>query len=227
MKKIKYIVILIISLICCGCSVDYNVTINEDMTVNETLYIKEVGNDFNEEERKNYLDSLKTKYGAYYDISLIADTNYTYVFERKYYSYNDYKNSTLITDEFGTVDLSLLSSRVNLIIKTDNEKCESILYNGDMDDQIELNVNFHIPFKVINSNAEDVVGNTYKWYYDINKCDNDIELSFSNNTLVSETGEMTVVEDNTWKGDLLYLLVGVVIIGLLVFWLNKTKKNES
>ena len=38
-KKIKYIVISVLLLLVTGCSGNYNVKINEDMSVNEELYL--------------------------------------------------------------------------------------------------------------------------------------------------------------------------------------------
>ena len=82
-KKIKYIVISVLLLLVTGCSGNYNVKINEDMSVNEELYLTienkeglyqktlKIFNDNNVKEKDYEVvlsdDNLKITYNASYN----------------------------------------------------------------------------------------------------------------------------------------------------------------
>lgn len=230
MKIIKKIIIICIIFLLAGCSVDYDLTINEDNSVNEKVIASENTNRMmaltNQKEQQsiNYLYNIYK--GNRNDVNLITknqngDTIITAVYS--YPSIDDYV-SNFSSDLFENINITKKDGIVTLVLnqkkKIDKSSSKSLIYD-------DVTINIHIPFKIVESNADSSIGDTYKWVinkdtdlkqikisYDENKQKNKIHLKIKDKTLNINYG----------------LVIGSVII-LLVFlfiafiFVNNKKNN--
>ena len=145
MKKIKIFIFLCLILLLSGCSVEYDLTLNDDLTVSEKvnyLYdmFKRNGEDITLTSREDEYNTYATAITSHDDINDYASKFSSDVFD----NINVTKDGNIIT--FSAEQKELLSSDTNY----------SLLYD-------DITVNITIPFEVTSNNADKVNGNTYTW----------------------------------------------------------------
>ena len=231
MKIIKKLILICIIFLLAGCSVEYDLTINEDNSVNEKVVAKENTNKMmaltNQKENQsiNYLYNIYR--GNRNDVNLITkkqdkDTITTAVYN--YSSIDDYV-SNFSSDLFDDIIFEKKDGVVTLILNQkkslDKQSSKSLIY----DDVI---INIHIPYKVVESNADVSLPDTYRWKinentglkqikisYDENKQKNKINLKIKNKTFNINYG----------------LVIGSVIIILVFLFVSfifiNNKKNNT
>lgn len=230
MKKIKIFIFLCSILLLSGCSVEYNLTLNDDLTVSEKVVAiertkrmealtKQKG-----EQAVNYLYNMFKRDDE--DITLTSrDDDYnTYATAiTSYEDINDYaskfssdvfdnvnvtKDGNIIT--FSTEQKELLSSDTNY----------SLLYD-------DITVNVTIPFEVTSNNADKVTGNTYTWNIKKNTDYKTIEFAYKEGN--KEDKVNINVNDETYNIQYgVIITVGLVIIigSIVLFVYIKNKKNN-
>ena len=187
MKKLKYLVLILMIFLFSGCSGSYNLTFNKDLTVEEKL-------DVLIENKENYYEKTIQMFEkaeideSEYNVKVI-DEKVSVVYEHKYRSFSDYYlNSKLYKTLFE--DIEFKKDKTGMKINTesyfklnDNEN-EDIINSYDIED---LKINIKLPFYVEKNNADKVKDDTYTW--DINKKDTykniNLEYSFKNDRLQS------------------------------------------
>lgn len=173
MKKIVFLLLSIILIT--GCSVKYNLTINEDLTIEETAKLTGTNEFFANYYKTTKKNVIKTMLETYqdtlsengYDYKLIEDkTPYVNV-TKKHNSIGDFsKNSVLFNDYFDEVKYT-----ENGNIK----KLETVGFNPNNPDNPErfdikeLEIVITCPYKVNNHNAQKVNAGTNTYYYALNE----------------------------------------------------------
>ena len=231
MKNKKIILLILVMLLFSGCTVKYDLFINEDLTVNERVTASEGSN------------SLKTKTGR--EPKTVADTLYNfYKIDGVKYSFSTVENSNSITSTASTsfntledyqeyftsdivkgVNVTRDGDYITIEYKQDvplqKYSSKSLLY-----DQIE--VNLEVPFKVIEHNADSVKRNTYTW--NIYKDGNLKEIKIKFNT--KETNGSKVFNFGFFEINVKYtvlVVVGIVLVLLTivtVVYINNKKNNR-
>lgn len=189
MKKILLLCLMI--LLCAGCQAQYNITINEDLTVNETLQATE-GSDFFARYPKSstgrvvgfilepHLDTLNENN---YIVDNIVTTNKGgAIVKKKFKSLEEYKDSSILTSQFTkNLTYSKNGSAVTLSAKGKFSKEEQ---NQDVIAIDTGSISITVPFKVTNHNADEVVDNVYTWNFGENDIDErEIKMTFDSSKI--------------------------------------------
>lgn len=234
--KNKIIICLITIMLLTGCTANYNVTINKDLTVEENFEV--IGDDrfkltsgytedsmysalketYSELITEGDLDDIKTK---------IVNNNLTITSNIKYNNLNDFANSKYIKKIYKD-GLKVSTDRSVVSITSINELDNFWLFvNGMEEDPLinKLKVSIKIPYEVISNNATSVdkKTNTFTWEYDFQDYDKSIEITFDKNKEFIygvDTKKVT-------KYIVYIILLGLVIFAIYKVYKNKNKKNNK
>ena len=208
-----------------GCSVKYNVVINEDLTLNEEAKLTGTDEFFSNYYKTTKTNVLKTMIEIYGDI--LSDKNYTYELvedttpyvkvNKKYDSVKDYvDNSILFNDYFDEVNYTEDGNirRIETIGFNDNDPDNPERFNIK-----ELEISITSPFKVKNHNAKNINKNTNTYYYQLNS---------KNDKIILEYDISRRYNPNTDK-ILMIIVCALIIIAswLAILILNKKSKKNS
>jgi hypothetical protein len=231
MKNKKIILLMLVTLLFSGCSVKYNLYINDDLSVNEKITASENSKSLRTntgETPKTAANSLFELYkidGVNYSFSIVEkETNTTGMASTSFKSleeYEDYFKSDIIKE----VNISKKDSYITLDFKQDVALSEyasrSLIYD-------DIEVNIEIPFKVTENNADSIDGNTYTWNITKDGKLKDIKVTFNTN----ETRNSRIIDLGFFKINVKYsiaLAVGIVLILLviaLIVYINNKKNNR-
>ena len=175
MRKIKFILLILLVFIITGCSGNYNLTFNKDLSINEELNIL-IDNSNNAYERT--LDLLKKAEidPDKYEIMIDKD-KVKIVYKETYTSFeNYYLNSKLYRSLFENIeyekDNTGMSINTKSRFKLNDKNNQSIINAYDIDN---FKINLSIPFNVTENNADSIKDNTYTW--DLNNSDTYKEIN--------------------------------------------------
>ncbi len=233
----KKIILLILLLITTGCSVDYEMIINEDNTASENITIKaeneeetsEIENDpwpikvyYSDPDSGEYPEKLEGV--AYYNEEKMIENNYfqkklSYMYEsEKYYDSNVIKNcyeKFYFTKNSKENTLTLSTSPIFLCMEN---------YPNLNNVNIKITVNK----KVTSHNASNVNGNTYNWNITRENYETSgIILTFEDNiNKKNEEESKPQVQEKNLNGIIIALIsIGVFIIFIIGIFIYKIKNN--
>ncbi len=227
MKKLKIFIFLCLVLLLSGCSVEYDLTLNDDFTVSEKVVATEKTKRMEAltkqkgKQAVNYLYNMFKRNGE--DITLTSrDDDYnTYATSHDDINYYASKFSSDVFDNvnvtkdgniitFSTKQKELLSSDTNY----------SLLYD-------DITVNVTIPFEVISNNADKVNGNTYTWNIKKDSDYKTIEFSYKEGNKKDEVNINVNNETYNIHYGVIIVIGLVIIIGSIVLFVYiKNKKNN-
>jgi hypothetical protein len=231
MKKNKIILLILVTLLFSGCTVNYSLYINDDLSVNESVTASENSYDLKTttgQDPKVAASSLYDLYkikGVKYDISTVSD---------------DSETSSVVTSSFDSLEdyqEHFKSDIVNEVSVTNKDGIITIEYKQDVPlteyaskaliyDSIEVNI--EVPFKVTKHNADSVKGNTYTWNIKKDGELKDIKITFnSKETNLSKKINILGFFEINIKYSVLFV-VGLIVIALAIVGLvyRKSKKNN-
>lgn len=249
----KKVIFLVISLfLLTGCTVHYNLSINYNNIIE---YVVLQNSDVAISD--DMFSTINDDYGIYYNIDYDFDpeeclesTCPTYIDDsfgasHIYSSFEEYCESKVIKDFFGDFKVSQ-NNTVYFLTATPNTQLKGILedVNYIKAPVDEILINILVPYKVIESNADQVNGNTYTWTYNKDNLDKVLTISYTtdgdsgqivdndfnnnvNNNVDNNTsnnqGNKTINSSNYvfW-----IILFGILIV-VGVFVLKKMKNNDS
>ena len=205
-KFIKIIIISSLILLFTGCSGNYNLTINEDLSVEEELDIS-ISNDNNLYEKTLNIFETNNIDNDKYNVAKVDDKiriNY----KDKFSSIEDYiLNSKLYNQLFDNIkynkngDMISLSTKENLRLKNSN----NILNGTNLNDLDVIQVNITNPFKVTNTNSDINDEKTYTW--SIKNSDVEKEISMNFNTVLNAFPYRAVI-----VGSMIFIIVSRIRI---------------
>lgn len=222
----KKIVILIIALfLVTGCSVKYNVVINEDLSVEEEAKLagtEDLYKIYYKTTKKHVLENLlNLQKDALdennYHYELIEDNEPYVIVNKKYDSVKEYiDNSKLFNDYFDEIKYT---EDKNI------RKIETIGYNEDDVDNPErfvvekLEIAITSSYVVKNHNAKDVNKTTNTYYYELDDENNKILLEYDISKKFNPNGELM-------QKLVIAFIIIVVIWVTVVILTKKSKKNN-
>lgn len=236
-KVLKIISLLFISFVLTGCSVEYNLIINEDKTVTEKIEITDLISNFESKgfniSLNDYLDTLiesyeKDKDFKNYDITKILDnTVYGIQFNTTYNSISEYIDSVKKYDHIiGNINTSNKNNRYS--ISTDGVWGSGIFRPDDGSNRLldtVVNVKVQSYYDIIDSNAHQVYENTntYEWMFDSSNYENGIiEISFDDNVLVNNNEVSNFTSNNIFL-----IIILIVVSAVFIFiWINRRRSNK-
>lgn len=249
MKRFKILVILLITYFLTGCTVSYNLNINEDSIKEETIInmnsdeYTEFSSNKDNEYINMYVDDENNTAEEGASLPLPNVTYYTFKKNNNAYTatytgnfnLNNYKRSSIRSMGFQTVKLYKKDNK--LIIKSSTE------FTFPYDNISEVVINITSPYTVSYSNADSVNGNTLTWRinetnakykfisaeYNTNK--DDTTDNSTNNDVDNNSSNIDKTDDNKKIDYKLVLMISglVILVGFMVFLvlLFKYKKTNS
>lgn len=231
MKNKKIILLILVMLVFSGCSVKYNLNINEDLSVNEKIIASENTTSLKiktGQEPKVAANSLYDSYkikGVKYNISTTSNnretTSNVSTSFKSLDDYVDYFESDIIKE----VNITEKDGYITLEYKQDVPLTEyssrSLVYDS-------IEVNLIIPFKVTENNADKVNGNTYTWNIKKDGKLKDIKITFNKNETNSskKINFFGFFEINVKYSVLFICGIVLLIILILLVVYTKNKKNN-
>ena len=214
MKKIKYLFLIIIVLLFSGCSGNYNLTFNKDLSVTEEL------NAFIENDSDNYDRTYKLIEEAGlneedYEVIVISD-EVKIVYKKKYDSFEEYYlDSKLYKMLFENIEYTKdnvgMSINTKSNLKLDDKDNQNIINSYDMDD---FKINIKVPsFVVKKNNADSVKDDTYTWT--LNSDDTYKEISIKYDYKQGGVGSIIML-----------VLIGIASTIIIVYVVHTILKNK-
>ena len=214
MKRFKKIYIFILIILLTGCSGNYDVNINKDLSVEENLTLSIENNISNYEKTLKIFDENKID-KKNYSIKRKADEieiNYN----KKYDSIDEYiLNSKIYKQMIDSIDYNKTNKYVDIYIdqyiknKTENDE----FITGNINDVDFLQINIKTPYNVIFTNAETSNENVYSWTIDKNTTRKKILLQFS-----SKDKGISIPQ---------IIILSVLCITILIFVFNIVRKYKN
>lgn len=216
-KKIKYIVISVLLLLVTGCSGNYNVKINEDMSVNEELYLTIENKEGLYQKTLKIFNDNNVKEKDYEVV--LSDDNLKITYNASYNSIEEYiLNSKVYHQLIDNIELNKSNNYVDLYV---NEKLKlsnlNMKQNGtNLTDLDVLQVNIENPFEVNFSNAELVTDNVYTWTIKNGDIEKKIQMQFKPSLNIFPYRQVIVLS---------VVIICFVIIGVSIY--IRYKKSQK
>ena len=240
----KKIVLLLLMFLTVGCSAKYDLTINNNKITEELTLTSEIEDVMNKERYYNefldeypvftddeflyYAPTQKIKGVKYYQKDIV-ENDYGYVATYKAnYNFEQYKKSRIFDMAFKVKYASLDKDIYSIYA----ESLKIFKANNNLDyKQVNINLKNH---EVINSNAHQIIGNTYTWNFNKNDVST-IELEFkekrviSNIPIIDNNNNQIENNDNSISlQDLLIITISIcsffVVLVLIIIFHNKKAK---
>ena len=239
MKSIGKIFLIVFGLLFTGCTINYNITVKSDSTIDEKISIVESNTTLKNSGYtiEEIVDSKITSYS-----SEIENNNFTYktnigknntkvVLSSKNKSMEEFIKFPYFTKMFNGADIIEDGNKYSF--KTNGKYNQSGLFydlSGIVDDGFVDTININIKFddEVISTNADsyDESNNTYTWILDKNTNEKSIEYELLKNNSSSINNKVNKKIDLK-KPLLLTGIIFVIIILLLLYVLTLYKKRNK
>ena len=227
-KKIKYLLLFIIILITSGCSVEYNLYINEDNSITEKVIASENTKKLESLTRSKGSSAVTYIYNMYkrnddkIDLTTIEEAKNTKVSART--SHNDILeySEKFKSDVFNRVYIQKNNNIVTFTSKQSEKLTDDDNYSLIYDD---ITIKIYIPFKVIEHNANSVQGNMYIWK--INKNEDLKEIKFSYDEGSKKNNLNIRLNNKTYNINYVFIAISGIIVVLLIIILTVCIKNKK
>lgn len=179
-KKLKIFVIGILLILVTGCSGNYNLKINDDMSINEELYLT-IDNSNNAYTKTLKIFKENNIPEDDYEV-VLSDNNVRITYNKKYDSIEKYLlNSKVYHELIDEIQFNKSNNYIDLYVnqklKVSNDN--GIKMNGtNLVDLDVLQINIENPFDVNFSNAEIVNDNVYTWTIKKGDTEKKIQMQF-------------------------------------------------
>ena len=213
MRKIKYILLIFVILLLTGCSGNYNLKFNKDLSVDEELIIA-IENNEDTYERTHQLFEKANIDSDKYEI-MIEGEEVKIIYKEKYSSFEKYYldsklYKTLFKDIEYNKDNTGMSINAESSFKLDDKDSQNIVNAYDIDN---FKINISTPYSVRKSNADSVKDNTYTW--NLNSKDTYKNISISYDYKNDKTASI-----------ILLVLMGVISLGIITYLIVYLLRNK-
>lgn len=225
MKKRYFLVLLLLLL--CGCENEYILTVNDDLTLNEkiilkedNLVIKEAGYNPSEyifQMKKAYENN--SNYSNYKLDSKITKDTTVFTISQANINYLAYPNNSIINSQlFSSMQIRNKEDRLTIEATGNNSR---IYFTGNSSiKNKKATVIIKSSYPVINSNADSSKNGVYKWYFDSNST-KDINITF--NTKRNLLQKLYYY----FKSKIIYLIGILLIVISIIYIILRSKKNNK
>ncbi len=221
MKK-KLILIMLMMLFLSGCTVKYNLTIDEKGKVTEKATAMQDSSFFEEYENSSigrvvgfliepYADKLNENN---YNTEAIVLTNEGGAdISKEYSDVSEYASNTILVSQFADkVNYSLDGSNVTLSVKgkiSASEQDQEVIPIDSTDVVIAL------PFKVSDNNADEVINNKYIWHLKAGE-EREIKITYNKDKIAKDINYPVI-----------FLVIGIIIVIVIAGFYVYNIKNKS
>lgn len=178
-KKLKIFIIGILLILVTGCSGNYNLKINDDMSIDEELYLT-IGNINNTYTKTLKIFKENNIPEKDYEV-VLSDNNVRITYNKKYDSMEEYiLDSKIYHELIDEIQFNKSNDYIDLYVnqklKLSNDNIKS---NGtNLVDLDVLQINIENPFSVNYTNAEIVNDNVYTWTIKKGDIEKKIQMQF-------------------------------------------------
>lgn len=179
-KRLKIFIISILLILVTGCSGNYNLKINDDMSINEELYLT-IDNSNNAYTKTLKIFKENNIPEKDYEV-VLSDNNVRITYNKKYNSIEEYLLDSKVYHELiDEIQFNKSNDYIDLYVnqklKLSNDNV--IKTNGtNLTDLDVLQINIENPFDVNFSNAEIVNDNVYTWAIKKGDIEKKIQMQF-------------------------------------------------
>ena len=225
--KLKYLCFLFFLLILSGCTLDYNLVIDENLILTEYITTEEENSVIS-----TYSNSIEGFiYSNIFEYERDDDSSY-YFFKKfkndkssrviasyTYLDFNELKEKNKVFDSFfSNINISINESIIKLYFES--KSSNELLQEDEINSPIfrEANIIITLPFKVTNTNADVVQNNNYIWNFDSDNYEKSVILEFD-----SSKKQIRMIPTP-------YLVVIFIVIAILFFGFKlyrNYKKNSE
>lgn len=216
MKKIKVLILFLGIILITGCSGTYNLKINEDLSVVENIdFTISSNNDAYNKTLKLFEDNNISK--DKYDV-VASDKNVKITYNETYDSIEDYIiNSKLYKNLFDTINYENNGKEINIstssVFKLDDSDSEFITEENNIS---LLQINVETPYKVVESNAENISDNIYSWTLNKDTTNKDIDFKINIRN-----------KANSYISIIVLSLIGVIVVGTITVIVIRIIKRQK
>lgn len=231
MKRIKLVIIGFLILLTSGCTVDYNLNINEDLSVSEIVEAKESTNKMQSktnlkgEQAVKYLFEMFKREGEEINLSSKEENEETIATATTSHNSLETYSSKFSSDVFEEVSATKKDNEVTLVA------IQSKLLGGNGLRTLvydEININLNVPFTVIESNADKINGTVYTW--NIKESDKLKTIKIVFDTKKQKNAANINIGKEVLNIKYEYIGLGIVIVvisAIVIFVAVKNKRNNS
>ena len=206
MRKIKILMLFFLIVMLTGCSGNYNLKINEDLTVDEKVDFSIPVTDGAYENTLNLFKENKISQSKYK--VTVSDDNIKILYKESYDSIEDYLlNDKIYKTIFNDVDYikekRTLRLAVDSKMKLDGKTSNFI--NNDFNISL-LQINIETPFNIINNNADKMVKNKMVWTLNKDTTSKKIDFKIDIDKKSSSYSQILVL-----------LIIGIIVLSSIIF----------
>ena len=231
MKRIKKIVLILIIILLSGCSVEYNLTINEDSSVNEKVVASEntnrmkINTGLSEDQSVNYLYKMFDRTGLDTKISTVQKNGVTISTVTGSYNSLDKYSKNFTSDLFKEAsvkkDGNIITLTFDQSMMLSSNSSRGLIYDNVI-------VNITVPFKVIEHNADTYKRNTYTWNIGKDQKLKQIKIKYDKSDLIN--AKEIKLGNFKFNVKYSYMVIGVLllVVGIiaLIVYINNKKNNK-
>ncbi|MBR2997978.1 MAG: hypothetical protein IKF37_02740 [Bacilli bacterium] len=213
MRKLKYIILIIMVLFISGCSGKYNLTFDKNLNLTEELNVYIENENDNYERTYQLLDQAGVSKDKY-DVVVEGDKiNITY--KETYPTFEDYYlDSKLYRMLFEEIEFNKSNTGMDIKaesnLKLDDKNNINIINAYDIDD---FDINIKLPFSVKDNNADEVKSGIYTWKLKSSDTFKEINIKFD-------------YKNDNVRSIVLIALVSVVSLGILIYIFVYLSRNQ-
>jgi len=208
-----------------GCKVEYNLEINNDLTVSEEVLMTGTDDFFDIYYKSSRLNVVNMMFSDYEKKKLsengykyeIVDGTTPYVLTKKNYNnVSDFKNKTIFVEQYFD-DISVLENEGIITLQTEGfYRIEP--ENPNRYDIASLTIKIKCAYEVLEHNASDYDknSNTYTWYIGRDTSDFSLNLKYDTNKVFSSS-----------NNDLMLIVGTIIVMGLTLVFAFIWKKNNN
>lgn len=176
-NKIKILILVLSVILLTGCSGNYNLKINKDLSVEENLYLTiDNTSDAYKNTLKIFDDNKINKDN--YNVS-VSGNNVVIEYNEKFKTIDQYLlNSKIYHQLFDNISYNKTEKYIDLYT-SQNLKLKGNSYIGNTSDLDVLQINVQMPFKMISDNSDISNDDIYTWTIDKNTENKKIAMHFT------------------------------------------------
>lgn len=217
MDKIKLLCIIIIIFACSGCTIESNIKINSNGTVEEQIKI--VGsNDVSDKDDKTIKKEVAKEYDWIledYKYDLLVSDKIKVNSNKQYSSLTEYSKSELFKMVFEESEVYVYKGIVNFQTLGHDQYLDLFYYEEPVDsyyqelaDELKINIQFENIVTEHNADKYDEKTNTYTWIFTKDDVNKTIKFSYDSDKLFKE--------EKTFDFKNITIIVGIILIVIAI-----------